>query len=77
MIPGFIEKFRLGVDPYPQWFYGLDSSKIQFDLKEDGTLEKVTFSLTKNTQVAHVGDTIGYTGQQVIVIPSAAAKEYM
>lgn len=72
-----IQTFKLGVDPYPQWFYGLDQDRIRFDVKEDGTVEKVEFFLTKNTQTAHIGDTIGYTGSSVIVIPAAAAKQYM
>lgn len=72
-----IQTFKLGVDPYPQWFHGLDQSRIKFDVKEDGTLEKVEFFLTKNTQTAHIGDTIGFTGDSIIVIPAEAAKKYM
>lgn len=72
-----IQTFKLGVDPYPQWFHGLDQNRIKFDVKEDGTLEKVEFFLTKNTQTAHIGDTIGFTGSSIIVIPAEAAKKYM
>lgn len=77
MITQNIQTFKLGVDPYPQWFYGLDQTKIKFDVKEDGTVEKVEFFLTKNTQTAHIGDTIGLAGSSVIVIPAEAAKQYM
>lgn len=72
-----IQTFKLGVDPYPRWFYGLEQDRITFNLNDDGSLKSVTFALGKNTQTAVLGDVIGYTGSSVIVIPSAAANKYM
>ena len=78
MITQQIQTFKLGVDEYPSWFKTLDQSKIRFDVREDGTLVKVEFFLTENTQTAHLGDTIGITQNGiVIVIPKKAAKKYM
>ena len=79
MITQNIKKFKLGVDPYPDWFKGYDQSKLNYNTAADGTLISVDILIgrgKKNT--AYVGDTIGLlTDGVLIVIPKSVADKYM
>lgn len=73
-----IGPFKLGIDPYPDWFKGLDQSKLDFKVKEDtGELISVTIRIGVQPQVAKVGDVIGKVGRDVVVIPANIAKLFM
>ena len=67
--------FQLGIDPYPEWFKQMDKSKLNFILRDDGSLKEVQFSFNKVT-TAKTGDIIGLIDEQIVVLP-AAAKQYM
>lgn len=72
------EPFKLGVDPYPNWFKGLNQEAMDFQVREsDGALLSVTINLTGNRLTAQAGDTIGLIGRDIVVIPASAAKQFM
>lgn len=68
--------FQLGIDPYPEWFYGLDQSKIKFILRDDGSLKELQISSGTKVTTAKVGSIIGLIGDQITILPPAA-KQYM
>lgn len=68
--------FQLGIDPYPDWFKQLDKSRMNFVLREDGTLREVTIQLDASVLTVKAGDILGLINGQITVLP-AAAKQYL
>lgn len=67
--------FQLGIDPYPEWLKQIDKSKLNFILRDDGSLKELQI-LGEKVTTAKVGSIIGLIGDQITILPPAA-KQYM
>ena len=69
--------FILGLDLYPDWFV-LESQKgnVKYSTNQDGSINNVVITTPKGEITAKAGDTIMDFGDELVVVPSGAAKTY-